>query len=103
MVQATQWQVDNRLLPTNPYQKIRYYPAFPGGMRAFGAHPVPLTIKPVGSPNGFSMEGGLSGGVTLLGRLGLSLPTGQQIATGAVALLGLGVGAWLARKNIRAR
>lgn len=99
MVQATQWQVDKHLLPTNPNQKIRYYPAYPGGMRAFGAHPIPLTIKPVGSPSGFMAEGGLSG-VTLLGRLGLSLPGSKSIVTGAVALLGIGIGTWLARKNI---
>lgn len=94
MVQATQWQVDSTLLPNNPYQKIRYYPAWPGGMRAFGAHPVPLTIKPVGSPSGFMPSGGISGA-----GLGFSVPGIGSIFTFLAAAGGVMTGFWLARKN----
>ena len=98
MVSATQWQQDTQLLPTNPYQRLRYYPAFPGGMRVFGWHPVPLTIKPVGSPSGFMSTGGISG-VRGLRGLGL-LPDATSILKGAVALTGVVLGVWLAHKNL---
>lgn len=98
MVSATQWQVDNRLLPTNPYQRVRYYPAWPGGMRAFGWHPVPLTIKPVGSPAGFMPDGGISG----VGLRGF-LPGVGSIATTIFALGGAIFGVWLAHKNLVTR
>lgn len=97
MVSATQWQVDTRLLPTNPYQRIRYYPAWPGGMRAFGWHPVPLTIKPVGSPAGFMDTGGISG------VLGFSLPGASSIAKGIIGLGAVAFGLWLAKKNLVTR
>src|SRR5512135_862213 len=94
MVSATQWQPDTQLLPTNPYQRVRYYPAFPGGMRAFGWHPVPLTIQPVGSPSGFMATGGISGP-----GLGL-IPGATSILKGAFALGGVVFGIWLAHKNL---
>ncbi|HEX7095338.1 MAG TPA: hypothetical protein VF183_05610 [Acidimicrobiales bacterium] len=105
MVQATQWVVDSSLQPTNPYQQINYYPAWPGGMRAFGKHPVPLTITPVGSPNGFSPHGGLSGSIQLWGgRLrGGVFPSAGSVARGAVALGAILFGAWLAKKNLTER
>lgn len=98
MVSATQWQADSTLLPTNPYQRITYYPAWPGGMRAFGWHPVPLTIKPVGSPAGFMTSSGISGA-----RLGALLPGAGSILKGIVALGGIGFGVWLAHKNLVTR
>lgn len=95
MVSATQWQQDTQLLPTNPYQRIAYYPAWPGGMRAFGWHPVPLTIKPVGSPAGFMTSSGISG-ASLRGIL----PSASSIAVVLGAIAGTGFGIWLARKNL---
>jgi hypothetical protein len=93
MVSATQWQPDTQLLPQNPFQRIKYYPAWPGGMRAFGWHPVPLTITPVGSPSGFMTTGGISG-------VGSFLPSATTIFTTFFGLVGAGVGVWLARKNL---
>ena len=105
MVQATRWRQDSQLLPTNPYQRVRYAPTFPsggGGDSAFAWSPAALgdDFRWVGSPDGVIPGGGLSGAIGgALGRLGLSLDTGGLLR-GVAAIGGIALGAWLAGKNL---
>jgi hypothetical protein len=105
MVQATRWRQDRTLLPTSPYQRIRYAPTFPSGGgadSAFAWSPVPLgdDFTWVGSPDGVIPGGGLSGALRGFGSsLGLSLDTGGLLR-GVAALGGIALGAWLAKRNM---
>lgn len=111
MVQATRWRQDTRLLPTDPNQRIRYYPTFPSGSgnvdSAFAWSPSlgdsPDGFRIVGSPNGYTNAPGLSGALGRgLAGLGLSLDVGGLLR-GVFALAGIGTGLWLAKKNIEGR
>jgi hypothetical protein len=60
----------------------------------------PGGIRAGTSPNGWSNASGLSwAGEGLFGRLGLSLDT-AGLLRGLFALTGIGVGLWLAKKNL---
>lgn len=103
MVSATRWRQDSMSLPTNPYQRLRWYPTFPGsgGYSTFGWSPVPVgdALRVRESPAGFIDGSGLSGSrVRLLGAAGL--PTMSAIAKAAGAVAGIWAGFWLARKNL---
>ena len=98
MVQATRWRQDSVLLPTSPYQRVRFAPTFPSGSgnadSAFGWSPIPIdgSIVDGGSPNGFSPYSGLSGvGVRLMGIFGGPLSTGGIAKTVGI-LSGLAIG-----------
>lgn len=107
MVNATRWRQDRESQPTNPHQKLKWYPAFPGqgGYATFGWSPVPIdgAIQYRGSPAGFMDGGGLSGpGVRLWGGgLGAPwLPSAGSIAKVAGAVAGVLAGWYLAKANM---
>jgi hypothetical protein len=112
VIQATRWRQDTRLLPTDPNQRIRFYPTFPSGSgnvdSAFAWSPVldanqPDGFRIVGSPNGYTDAWGLSGAIGRgLAGLGLSLDV-SGLLRGVFALAGIGTGLWLAKKNIEGR
>jgi hypothetical protein len=98
-VQATRWRQDTRLLPTDPNQRVRFYPTFPSGSgnvdSAMAWSPVLRNdgaFRLIGSQAGIISTPGLSG-------LGLSLDV-SGLLRGAFALAGIAAGIWLARKNI---
>jgi hypothetical protein len=106
MVQATRWRQDSTLLPTSPYQRIRFAPTFPSGSgnadSAFAWSPIPVdgAIRAVGSPNGFSPYSGLSGiGVRLMGIFGGPLDT-SGLLKGVAAIGGVALGYYLAKRNL---
>lgn len=106
MVQATRWRQDSVLLPTNPYQRVRFAPTFPSGSgnadSAFGWSPIPIdgAITRGGSPNGFSPYSGLSRArASLMGMFGGPLDT-SGIVKGVAAIAGIAVGYVLAKKNL---
>lgn len=98
-VAATRWRQDSLSQPTNPYQKLRWFPTFPsrgGGYSTFGWSPVPLTdVGVYGSPAGVIDGGGLSGafGAPLL-------PSWTSLAKVAGAAVGIAAGIWLANRNL---
>lgn len=98
MVQATRWRQDSTVLPTNPYQRIRFFSTFPSGQgdSAFGWSPVPLdnAFRFIGAAAGVIPASGLSGA-----GLGLSLDTGGLVR-GAAAIGGIVLGVWLAKRNM---
>lgn len=107
MVSATQWRQDRESQPTNPNQRLRWYPAYPGqgGYATFGWSPVPVDgLAYRGSPAGFMDGSGLSGprAVQLWGgRLGAPwLPSTSRIAAAAGAVAGVLAGWYLARANM---
>lgn len=101
MVAATRWRQDSRLDPTNPWQTLRWYPAYPGdgGYATFGWSPQPL--EPAVRPNGNSIMP--YGGLTGARRLGApAVPGIVTIAKVAGTLAGIIAGGWLAGRNVGA-
>lgn len=98
MVSATRWQQDTESLPTNPDQRLRWYPAYPGsgGYSTFGWHPIPVgdALAVRESPAGFIDGSGLSG----LGAIGI--PSWVTVAKVAGAFAGVWAGWYLAKKNL---
>lgn len=100
-VSATRWRQDSLAQPTNPYQRLRWYPTFPsggGGYSTFGWSPIPLQNGSglYNSPAGILTPGGLSG------ALGIPLlPSTSGLAKVAGAIAGIAGGIWLARKNMK--
>lgn len=91
MVSATRWAENKALEPADPYQRLRWFPTFPsdgGGYSTFGWSPKPLDAS-------ISVYGGLpSGGISGV------LPSTSQAARVIGAIFGIGVGFWLAKKNL---
>lgn len=105
MVAATRWRQDSHLAPTNPWQTLRWYPAYPGdgGFATFGWSPQPL--EPAVRPNGYSIMpyGGLTGAFAGR-RLGaVAVPGLVTIAKVIGAVGGVLAAGWLAKRNIEAR
>jgi hypothetical protein len=97
MVAATRWRQDSHLAPSNPWQTLRWYPAYPGdgGFATFGWSPQPL--EPAVRPNGHSIMpyGGLTGAFGAPG-----IPTMSTVMKVIGAVGGVIAGAWLAKRNI---
>lgn len=100
MVAATRWRQDSHLAPNNPWQTLRWYPAYPGdgGFATFGWSPQPLA--PAVRPNGHSIMpyGGLTGAFGAPAVPGL-----LTIAKVVGAIGGVIAAGWLAKRNIEAR
>lgn len=96
MVSATRWQQDALSQPTNPYQRLKWYPAFPGqgGYATFGWSPIPVGdgLRVRESPAGFMDGSGLSGAP--------GLPSTMNVMKVLGAIGGVFAGVWLAKKNM---